>query len=282
MSKNSKIVQYMKIQSLEINMVSEADELLRECFAARFGEDVRLSHFIFPRGFYDEQAKADATRALTSTDVVQPALGAIGAGLWKLMGMFSLVPDMLGGHSYGEFVALFAGGVIDFNTLMSLSEARGRFIVDAVKDASTELGTMAAIQASKEYVEEAMSHIDDIVVANHNAPDQTIISGSTAAIEEAVAKMSQAGVRISKIPVAAAFHSPFVKPAQSALADLIKKTVWRDSKIPVYSNTTGEPHAKNIDQVKQVMADHLVRPVEFLTQIEAMYGDLQSYWMYKN
>jgi acyl transferase domain-containing protein/NAD(P)H-dependent flavin oxidoreductase YrpB (nitropropane dioxygenase family)/NAD(P)-dependent dehydrogenase (short-subunit alcohol dehydrogenase family) len=253
--------------------LSEADELLSECFAARFGEDVRLSHFIFPRGSYNKQAKADATRALTSTDVAQPALGAIGAGLWKLMGTLGLEPDMLGGHSYGEFTALFAGDVIDFDALMSLSEARGRFIVDAVKDAGTELGTMAAIKASRDDVEKAISDIDGVVIANHNAPQQCVISGSIAAIKEAVAKMSQAGMLVSKIPVAAAFHSRFVKPAQSALADLINKTVWRDNKIPVYSNTTGKLHAKDVEQVKQVMTDHLVQPVEFLAEIEAMYRD---------
>lgn len=253
--------------------LSEADGLLSRCFAERFGEDVRLSHFIYPRGYYNEQDKADATRALTSTDVAQPALGAIGAGLWKLMRFFGLEPAMLGGHSYGEFTALFAGDVIDFDVLMSLSEARGRFIVDAAKNTGAELGTMAAIQAFRDDVEKAISGIDGVVVANHNAPQQCVISGSTAAIKEAVTKMSQAGMLVSEIPVAAAFHSRFVEPAKSALADLIGKTVWRSSKIPVYSNTTGEPHSKDVVQVKQVMTEHLVQPVEFMSQIEAMYRD---------
>ena len=254
--------------------LSEADELLSECFTERFGDDVRLSHFIFPRAAYSEQAKADATKALTGTDVVQPALGAVGAGLWKLMRTMGLEPDMLGGHSYGEFVALFAGDFIDFDVLMSLSEARGRFIVDAAKDSGVELGTMAAVQSSREDVEKAISDINDVIVANHNAPQQTIISGSTSAIKKAVVKISKAGINIREIPVAAAFHSRFVEPAQAALADLIEKTVWQDGcGIPVYSNTTGEPHAKDIQQIKQIMANHLVKPIEFLTQVEAMYRD---------
>lgn len=253
--------------------ISEADELLRGCFAERFGADASLSRFVFPRGAYSEQDKADVAGALTSTDVAQPALGAIEAGLWRMMRLFGLRPDMVGGHSYGEFVALFAAEMIDFEALMSLSEARGRFIVDAAKEAGTELGTMAAIQAAREEVEKEIAGIDDVVIANHNAPQQTIISGSTAAVKEALAKMTQADMTVSEIPVAAAFHSRFVEPAQAALAGLIRKTVWRDCQIPVYANTTGEPHPQDVDRVKQVMTDHLVRPVEFVAQIEAMYRD---------
>ncbi len=259
--------------SVYADMLSEADRLLSGRFEQRFGVGSRLSHFIFPRGCYSEQAKADATRALTGTDVAQPALGAMGAGLWKLMEWFGLRAHMSGGHSYGEFTALFAGGVLDFDSLLSLSEARGRFIVDSVKKAGAELGTMAAIRAPREYVERAISGIEDLVVANHNAPRQCVISGSTAAIEQASARMSQDKVSVAKISVAAGFHSRFVAPAQSALAEVIGKTVWRNAAIPVYSNTTGEPHAGDVEKIKRVMTDHLVRPVEFVAEIEAMYRD---------
>ncbi len=255
--------------------LSEADALLSERFAVRFGEDARLSPFILPRRAYSEQTKADATKALTRTDVAQPALGAVESGLWKLMRSMGLAPDMLGGHSYGEFVAFFASGFIDFHDLMLLSEARGRFIVDAVKDPEAELGTMAAVQAYRHDVAKAISDIDNVIVSNHNAPQQIIISGSKAAISEAVARFSQAGINAREIPVGAAFHSRYVEPAQAALADLIEKTAWQEhgGRIPIYSNTTGEQHATDIQQIKQNMIDHLVKPVEFLTQIEAMYRD---------
>ncbi|MBZ0157481.1 MAG: SDR family NAD(P)-dependent oxidoreductase [Alphaproteobacteria bacterium] len=253
--------------------LSEADRHLGEHFTRRFGEGVRLRHFIFPRASYSDQDRADATRALTGTDVAQPALGAVEAGFWRLMESFGVKPDMAAGHSYGEFTALFTGGAIDFDTLMVLSEARGRLIVDTVKNARTEPGTMAAVQAPRRDVETAISGIDGVIVANHNAPRQCVLSGSAAAIREASEKMSRAGIRVTEIPVAAAFHSRFVAPAQSALADVIGQAVWRKAEMPVYSNTTGEPHADDVEKVKQVMTDHLVRPVEFLAQIEAMYRD---------
>ncbi len=254
-------------------VISEADEVLADPFNRRFGDGKRLSHFIYPRATYDDQAQSNAARELTGTDVAQPALGAVEAGLWKLMLTLGLKPDMLGGHSYGEFVALFAGGVFDFDILMSLSEARGRFIVDTSKDDGSDLGRMFAINASRDYVEKELFGIDNVVIANHNAPEQIIISGSTSAIREAMEKFSDAKILVTEIPVLTAFHSPFVAPAQSALADLIEKNIWRDYKIPVYSNTTGKRHSQKSHEIKAVMLDHLVMPVEFVKQIETMYHD---------
>jgi acyl transferase domain-containing protein/NAD(P)H-dependent flavin oxidoreductase YrpB (nitropropane dioxygenase family)/NADP-dependent 3-hydroxy acid dehydrogenase YdfG len=253
--------------------LSEADGLLKDAFVHWPGYGVRLSHFIFPRGCYSDEAKNAAKRALTSTDVAQPALGAVEAGLLRLLRTFGLKPDMLAGHSYGEFVALHAGGALDFATLMALSAGRGRCIVEAAKAADAELGTMAAVQAPRQDVEAAIADIDDVIVANHNAPLQSIISGSRAAIAAAVAKLSKAGIEVSEIPVAAAFHSHFVKPAQGALAALIENAEWRASAIPVYSNTTAKPHTADVGGTKRLLAEHLVSPVEFVAEIEAMYQD---------
>lgn len=253
--------------------LAEADSMLSGRFRERFGKGARLSRFIFPKGLYDGQERAAAEKALTSTDVAQPALGAAEAGLWRLMTLLGLPAEMAAGHSYGEFVALFASGVIDFQTLITLSEARGRFIVDAVKGAGSELGTMAAIKAGRDQVGKIISGIEDLIIANHNAPLECVISGSVQAVEEAVAAVEKAGLRTVRIPVSAAFHSSFIEPARSPLAELIEKTGWREGRIPVYSNTTGQKHDPDSERMKRVMADHLVRPVEFQTEIEAMYRD---------
>ena len=253
--------------------LAEANRLLSERFEHRFGKGTRLSHFIFPRGCYTDKAKADAAKALTGTDVAQPALGATGAGLWKLMQSFGLQAHMAGGHSYGEFTALFAGGVIDFDALMSLSEARGRIIVDAVKGNGREFGTMAAVKASRHYVEKVISGMEGVVIANHNAPEQCVISGSSSSIDQVTARISGDKVSVVKIPVMAAFHSRFMEPAQSRFAEMIGKISWRSAAIPVYSNTTGKRHADDSAKMMQVMTDHLVRPVEFVAEIESMYRD---------
>ena len=253
--------------------LTDADASLRDAMEARFGRSSRLSQFIFPRGAYDDAAKAAARQRLTSTDVAQPALGAIEAGLFALMRSLGLAPDMLAGHSYGEFVALYAAQAIDFGALMELSAARGRFIVDAASEQGAELGTMAAVNADRKVVEEAIADIDGVIIANHNAPLQSIISGTRQAVQAAMAKLVKSGVEVSEIPVAAAFHSSLVKPAQRALSDLIDATPWATTRVPVYSNTTARPHAADVARVKRQMAEHLVRPVEWVAEIEAMYKD---------
>lgn len=254
-------------------MLAEADRILNEAFSQRYGENKRLTHFIFPRGCYSEDAKAEAQQILTNTDVAQPALGAVEAGLWKLLQVFEIEPDMLAGHSYGEFVALHASGAIDLNTLMTLSSARGRFIIDAAKTEKTELGTMLAVQARREDIEAALAGQNDVVIANHNAPLQSVLSGSGFAIASAEKKLLAAGIITNQIPVAAAFHSSLVKPAQRALANLIDNMEWQPCRIPVYSNTTAKPHAAEVSATKKLMAEHLVSSVEFVSEIESMYQD---------
>ncbi len=254
-------------------VLSQADTALKDNFAKRFGEGRNLSHFIFPRGAYSEEAKTASKQTLTSTDIAQPALGAVEAGLWQWMTGMGLKADMLAGHSYGEFAALYAAGAIDFNSLMTLSAARGASIIDAAKSSGAELGTMAAINARREDVEKAISKIEGVIVANHNAPMQSIISGSKAGVQAAMAELTKAGIEVTEIPVAAAFHSEFVKPAQKALADVINGIEWKECSIPVYSNTTAKPHAADLKKTKKLMAEHLVKPVEFVAEVEAMYAD---------
>lgn len=256
-----------------VDALARADAVLGEGFEQRFGADARLSRFILPRGAYDDAAKAAARQALTSTDVAQPALGAVEVGLLGLMRSLGLAPDMLAGHSYGEFVALFAAGAIDFDALMTLSAARGRFIVDAASAQGAELGTMSAVNAPRKVVEDAIADIDGVIIANHNAPLQSIISGTHEAVKAATVKLMQAGAEVTELPVAAAFHSSLVRPAQTALSELIEATPWAPTRIPVYSNTTARPHAADVGRVKRQMAEHLVRPVEWAAEVEAMYDD---------
>jgi acyl transferase domain-containing protein/NADP-dependent 3-hydroxy acid dehydrogenase YdfG len=253
--------------------LAEADALLAPAFERRFGTGRRLSQFIYPRGCYGEAARKQAGQALTSTDVAQPALGAVEAGLWRLLQGFGLQADMLAGHSYGEFVALFAGGWLGFDGLMGLSEARGRLIVDAAAAAGAELGSMAMVQAERAAVEQAVAGIAGVLVANHNAPLQSIISGSEQGISQAMERLAAAGCNVSRLPVAAAFHSPFVAPAQTELAKAIAAEVWQEGALPVYSNTSAEAHSGDFAVLRQTMAEHLVRPVEFVAEIEAMYRD---------
>lgn len=249
-------------------VLERADRALADPFEKRFG--ATLSRFLYPRGAYGEEEKSEAERALRGTDVAQPALGAVEASLWELMRGFGLKADMLAGHSYGEFVALYAAGRITFDELMRLSEARGRLIVDKAREAGAELGTMAAVKASRAEVEAVIKDIGGIVVANHNAPDQVIVSGAEDAVKKACDILFAAEKSVTPLPVAAAFHSPFVEPARASFAQVIETVNWQKGAMPVYANATARPHGAD---VKKAMADHLVSPVEFVAGVEAMAAD---------
>lgn len=252
--------------------LESADHLLGETFEKRFGKATRLSDFIFPRANYDETAQKQYEKALTRTEVAQPALGAVEAGLWQVMTGLCLAPDMLAGHSYGEFTALYASQVYDFNTLMHISETRGRLIAD-LADQEGGNGQMAAVHARRDYVNTLVQGIDGVWPANDNGPEQVIVSGSAKPLATLMEKMKKAGINYSLLNVSAAFHSPLMASAQAPLSDLMEKMEWMKPGIPVYSNTTGDLHPDRGNQIKKIMADHLVNPVEFQSQIEAMYRD---------
>ncbi len=228
-----------------------------------------LSRSIFPKPAFGPELEAAHQAALARTDVAQPALGAAEVALLTILGELRTKPDLVAGHSYGEYVALHAAGAIDEATLAILSEARGRSIVEA---AGQDLGTMAAVSAGPDKVAAILGTVDDVWVANLNAPDQTILSGTKPGIGRAVERFQAAGVAVRSLPVGCAFHSPIVAPAQARLAGHLAAARFHPPRVPVYSNTTAGPHGDDPRAIAVRLADHLIRPVRFAEQIEAMYA----------
>jgi len=246
-----------------------ADTLLADQMENSAGVGMRLSRAIYTPGLYTPEDEAAATKILTRTEITQPALGAVEAGLWHLLRRFGLRPDMAAGHSYGEFVALYAAGVLELDDLLRLSEARGRFIKESGN--GEDLGTMAAVRSDRAQVEKVAEPYSDLVVANHNAPLQSIISGSRASIHAVVANYVEQGIDARILPVGAAFHSPFVAAARDRLAEFIETLPLRSPQFPVYSNTTADVHSEDIRTMRDTLAGHLGSPVEFVAEVEAMY-----------
>jgi len=238
---------------------------------ASFDREVTLARCLFPPRRYRQNEAADAMDRLTRTEIAQPAIGAVSAALWALFRGFNLRPAMAAGHSYGEFVALHAAGVFDLDALMTLSEARGRHIVEQA--AGAELGTMLALRGDWEALGDALRDIDGLVAANHNAPDQFILSGSQAAIDAAAGRLKGLGVHCSPLKVAAAFHSPLVAPAKERLAEVLAAIEFSTPRFPVYNNQSAARHSADPAMIRDAMADHLVQPVRFVDQIRAMYQD---------
>lgn len=245
-----------------IETLEEADASLGPQLGAQ------LSSFIYPPSVFSQDQRNANEQAIKQTNVAQPALGAVDMAMFRFLRRLGIDPEMACGHSYGEFAALCAAGVFNFPDLIRVSELRGRSIIEA---ASAELGTMAAVDAGPEIVEEAIAGIKDVGIANFNGPRQTVISGTQKGISDAIERLSTQNIRARKIPVACAFHSPLVAGAAPLLSEGLKQCAVGTPRFPVYSNTTAAIHPSEPTEIRQLLSDHLVKPVRFTEQILAMY-----------
>ncbi len=256
------------LRDLAVNFVEVREQFERADRALDGALSQPLSAYIFPPpGGGESDAKA-RKEALTQTNIAQPAMGAAGLAAFRLAQALGIRPDFMAGHSYGEYVALCAAGVFSEDDLFVLSEARGRFMVEG---ASLDPGGMAAVEAGPNEVARCLAGLDGVVVANHNAPKQTIVSGTRPALEAAVRQLKSAGFGVRLIPVACAFHSPVVAPAQEKLGGLLSSMVLGSPSVPVFSNTTASPHESEPAVIARQLVEHTIAPVRFADEIEAMY-----------
>ena len=208
---------------------------------------------------------------LKRTDVTQPAIFIHSVIAAKEMGD-SFQPDMVAGHSLGEFSALVAAGVLSFEDGLKLVHQRALAMQDACEK---EAGTMAAVLAlDDQVVEEKCAETDGVVVAaNYNCPGQLVISGAVPAVEQACEKMKEAGAKRALIlPVGGAFHSPLMEPAREKLAAAIKATTFNAPVCPIYQNVTAEPQTSS-EEIKSQLIAQLTAPVKWTQSVMNMIND---------
>ncbi|WP_161967675.1 type I polyketide synthase [Fimbriiglobus ruber] len=227
-----------------------------------------LGKFIYPPSPFSPDQEAMNRKELRRTEVAQPAVGAASLGMFHLLAALGVEPDYLAGHSYGEYAALAAAGALAEADLIRLSYQRGRVIRDA---AANSPGGMIAADGTPEVVATAMGGVTDAWVANHNSPHQTVIAGTERGLKAAAEKLQAAGIRAQRIPVACGFHSPLIAGAKEPLAAALAGVQFQSPRKPVYSNTTAAPHASDPDAIARQLAEHLVSPVRFADEIDAMY-----------
>lgn len=207
---------------------------------------------------------------LRRTDVTQPAIFLHSVILARCLPDFA--PDMVAGHSLGEFSALAAAGAIGFEDGLRLVAIRARAMQKACEK---QRGTMAAIMkldAGK--IEEICAGCEGIVVAaNYNSPAQTVISGEISAVEQACEKLKEAGARRALIlPVGGAFHSPLMEPARAELAAGIETTRFATPVCLVYQNVTASP-SSDPDVIKENLLIQLTAPVKWTQTVRRMIDD---------
>ena len=209
--------------------------------------------------------------ALKQTKVTQPAIFLHSTILSEVMGN-RFQPEMVAGHSLGEFSALVAAGVFSFEEGLSLVSERALAMQAACNEAP---GTMAAILGLEdEKVESICESTPGVVIpANYNCPGQLVISGAVDAVENACEAFKDAGARRALLlPVGGAFHSPLMEPAKARLAKAIENTTFNAPSCAVYQNVTAKG-TLDADEIKSNLVAQLTAPVRWTQSVQQMIAD---------
>ena len=207
---------------------------------------------------------------LRQTRVTQPAVFLHSVVACRLMN--SRRPDMVAGHSLGEFSALVIAGALDMGDGLRLVSQRAQAMQEACE---IQAGTMAAVLGmADEKVAEVCNSIDDVVVAaNFNCPGQVVISGSLSGVEQACKALKEAGAkRALKLPVGGAFHSPLMQPAAERLKAAIMETKFYTPEFPIYQNVSARAETDNL-VIQQHLLEQLTAPVRWTQSVQQMIAD---------
>ena len=208
---------------------------------------------------------------LKQTKVTQPAVFLHSVILALTMGD-EFKPDMVAGHSLGEFSALVAAGALPFEQGLKLVEARALAMQKACEAAPSTMAAIIGMDDAK--VEEICATIDGICVpANYNCPGQVVISGEIAAIEAACVKFKEAGARRAlPLKVGGAFHSPLMEPARAELAEAIEAADFSAPVCPIYQDVDAKPHT-DPEEIKANLLQQLTAPVRWSHIVANMVAD---------
>jgi len=213
----------------------------------------------------------DDAEALQQTKVTQPAIFLHSTILSEVMGD-RFQPEMVAGHSLGEFSALVASGVLSFEEGLQLVSERALAMQSACNEAP---GTMAAILGLEDEKVAAICEATPgiVVAANYNCPGQLVISGAVEAVEKACETFKEAGARRALLlPVGGAFHSPLMEPAKTRLAKAIENTTFTTPSCAVYQNVTAKGTV-NPEEIKTHLVAQLTAPVKWTQSVQQMITD---------
>ena len=239
----------------------EADEITDKMIG------IKISEVIFAIGRSEKEAK----ELLKETEITQPAIFVLNIAIFRLLQSFGIKPDFVVGHSLGEYAALVASGILSLKDGLLAVVPRGKAM--AAYDAKDK-GTMASIAADYKTVNSILEKIDGYVIAaNKNSPKQTVISGNTDAVKEAIKLFTEKGINAVPLPVSGAFHSQIVAPAVSTFRESVEKLIYNKPIIAISSNVTGEFYPETKQEIIDLLCQQIASPVEWMKQITSLYED---------
>ena len=248
---------------LVAGVFEEADRVLAPVLGRK------LTSYIFVDR-QDPEAVKQAEEDLKQTAITQPAVLSMDTAMCRLLGEFGLEPDMVMGHSLGEYGALVAAGVLTFAEAMEAAAARGR---EMSKVSFGDNGAMAAVMAPADFVVEELKAIPGYVVpANLNARGQVVIGGETAAVDLAVDAFNKKGYQAQRLPVSHAFHTKIVAPAAVPLRQVLDRFDVRPPRLPLVSNVTADFYPAEPGAIKDLLCRQIASPVRWVEGVTRLYA----------
>ena len=208
---------------------------------------------------------------LKQTKVTQPSIFLHSTAL-ALYGVEDFHPDMVAGHSLGEFSALVASRCLTFEDGLRLVAQRATAMQRACEMQESTMAVVLGLPDEK-VAEICLEITENVLPANYNCPGQVAISGSRKGIEEAAVRMKEAGAkRVVPLKVSGAFHSRFMEPARAELADAVDRTTFNTPVCPIYQNYTAKP-TTDVEEIRKNLKAQLTAPVLWTQSVQAMVAD---------
>ncbi|HEY4591035.1 MAG TPA: type I polyketide synthase, partial [Thermoanaerobaculia bacterium] len=227
-----------------------------------------LTAFLYPK---DEDV-AKAEEELRQTAITQPAVLAVDIALTRLLGAYGIAPDLVMGHSLGEYGALVAAGSLSFAEALEAVAARGQ---EMTRVSVADNGRMIAVMAPLDEIERTLAGIEGyVVVANVNSTAQAVVGGASDAVERAAAAFRKAGREVRPLPVSHAFHTSIVAPASEPLKQMLARLDLKAPRIPVVSNATGGLYPMGdgvVPEMIDLLGRQIASPVRFVQGLRTLW-----------
>ena len=230
-----------------------------------------LTSFIFVDGD-DPAAVQTLNQQLMQTEITQPAVLATDIALTRLLAAYGVQPDMVMGHSLGEYGALVAAGALTLDSALEAVSARGR---EMTKVSMADNGAMAAVFAPMAEIQRIVDQADGyVVIANINSTSQAVVGGATDAVERIIERFTAEGFTATRIPVSHAFHTSIVAPASAPFVDALRRLDLRPPTMPVVANVTGDfyPQGATTETVLEYAGKQIASPVQFVKGLQSLYA----------
>ncbi len=230
-----------------------------------------LTSFVFIDGD-DPAAVKTLNQQLMQTEITQPAVLATDIALTRLLAAYGVQPDMVMGHSLGEYGALVAAGALTLDSALEAVSARGR---EMTKVSVADNGAMAAVFAPMAEIQRIVDQADGyVVIANINSTSQAVVGGATDAVERIIERFTAEGFTATRIPVSHAFHTSIVAPASGPFVDALRRLDLRAPTKPVVANVTGDfyPQGATAETVLEYAGRQIASPVQFVKGLQTLYA----------